>query len=416
MHRLSSIPYPHVRADSAYRVTVLVILAPGQGAQKPGMLDSWLELDGARERMSWFSAVCGIDLIALGTTSDADEIKDTAVTQPLVVALGLLAADELGLLRFDGGAPAESTLVAGHSVGEITAAAVAGALSQEAAIAFAAVRGREMSAACELNPTGMSALLGGDPDEVLARLVELGLTAANRNGAGQIVAAGAKDALEALAASPPAKCRVVPLAVAGAFHTAYMQPAQDALAAFADGISASDPTRLLLTNSDGTAVETGRGTVSRLIAQLTSPVRFDSCLAAMRDIGVRGVIELPPAGVLSGLAKRELKGVPIIALKTPDDLDSARDMLAQQSGKTEDEHQPDWRMVVAPVRGTVGLADVAEGSNVDAGTPLGVVIGRREEVHLSAGYDGVLAEWLVVDGDLVDAGDPVARLYPAGIR
>jgi len=380
------------------------------------MLESWLELDGARERMSWFSAVCGIDLIALGTTAGAEEIKDTAVTQPLVVALGLLAAEELGLLRCDGGAPADATLTAGHSVGEITAAAVAGALSPEAAIAFAAVRGREMAAACKLAPTGMSALLGGDPDEVLARLEEVGLSVANRNGAGQIVAAGATDALTSLAEAPPEKTRVIPLSVAGAFHTAYMQPAQDALAVFADGISASDPSRLLLTNSDGTAVETGRGTVRRLVAQLTSPVRFDSCLAAMRDIGVRGIIELPPAGVLSGLAKRELKGVPVVAVKTPGDLDAARDMLTQQCGKTEDEHRPDWRMVVAPVRGTVGLADVAEGANVDAGTPLGVVTSRREEVHLSAGYDGVLAEWLVVSGDLVDAGDPVARLYPTSAR
>lgn len=380
------------------------------------MLAPWLELDGARERMSWFSAVCGIDLIALGTTAGAEEIKDTAVTQPLVVALGLLAADELGLLRLDGGAPADSTLTAGHSVGEITAAAVAGALSPEAAVAFAAVRGREMAAACKLTPTGMSALLGGDPEQVLARLERLGLTPANRNGAGQIVAAGAMDALAALAEDPPAKTRVIPLSVAGAFHTSYMQPAQDALSALADGVSASDPSRLLLTNSDGTAVETGRGTVRRLVAQLTSPVRFDSCLAAMRDIGVRGVIELPPAGVLSGLVKRELKGVPIVAVQTPDDLDAARDMLTQQSGKTEDEHRPDWRMVVAPMRGTVVLTHVDEGSNVDAGTPLGIVKSRREEVHLSAGYDGVLAEWLVVDGDLVDAGDPVARLYPTSTR
>ena len=377
------------------------------------MLEPWLDLQGARERMSWFSAVCGIDLIALGTMAGAEEIKDTAVTQPLVVALSLLAADELGLLRADGGAPADSTLTAGHSVGEITAAAVAGALGPEAAVAFAAVRGREMAAACTLTPTGMSALVGGDQDAVLARIEELGLTAANRNGAGQVVAAGAMDALAALAEKPPDKTRVIPLSVAGAFHTPYMQTAQDALAAFSDGITCNDPSRLLLSNSDGTAVETGRGTVRRLVAQLTSPVRFDSCLAAMRDIGVRGVIELPPAGVLAGLIKRELKGVPVVAVKTPDDLDAARDMLARQSGKTEDEHRPDWRMVVAPVRGTVGLADVAEGANVDAGTPLGVVTSRREEVHLSAGYDGVLAEWLVVTGDLVDAGDPVARLYPA---
>ncbi|MDQ3475658.1 MAG: ACP S-malonyltransferase, partial [Actinomycetota bacterium] len=235
---------------------MLAILAPGQGAQSPGMLGPWLDLPGGHQRMRWFSAVCGIDLVALGTTADAEQIKDTAVTQPLVVALGLLAADELGLLHLDGGAPADATLTAGHSVGEITAASVAGALSPEAAIALAAVRGREMAAACKLTPTGMSALLGGNEAEVLARLEELGLTPANRNGAGQIVAAGAIDALATLAEDPPARTRVHPLSVAGAFHTSYMQPAQDALATFADGISASDPTRLLLTNSDGTAEET----------------------------------------------------------------------------------------------------------------------------------------------------------------
>lgn len=380
------------------------------------MLTPWLELDGARERMNWFSAVCGIDLITLGTSADAEQIKDTAVTQPLVVALGLLAADELGLLRSDGGAPADATLAAGHSVGEITAAAVAGALSPEAAIAFAAVRGRAMAAACELTPTGMSALLGGDPEEVLARLAELGLTPANRNGAGQIVAAGTMDALAALAEEPPAKSRVLPLSVAGAFHTPHMRSAQDALNALAAGVSASDPSRLLLTNSDGTAVETGRDTVSRLVAQLTAPVRFDACLSAMRDIGIRGVIELPPAGVLTGLVKRELKGVPVVAIKTPDDLDAARDLLRLSSGRTEAEHRPDWRMIVAPVRGTVHLAEVAEGANIGAGTPLGIVSSRREELHLSAGYEGVLAEWLVHDGDLVDAGDPVARLYPSSLQ
>lgn len=380
------------------------------------MLTPWLDVDGARERVSWFSAVCGIDLISLGTTADADEIKDTAVAQPLVVALGLLVAGELGLLSSDGGAPADATLTVGHSVGEITAAAVAGAVSPEAAVAFAAVRGREMAAACALTPTGMSALVGGDQTDVLTCLDRLGLTPANRNGAGQIVAAGALDALAALADHPPAKTRVIPLSVAGAFHTEHMKPAQDALAGFADGVTAHDPSRLLLTNSDGTAVETGRGTVRRLVAQLTAPVRFDSCLNAMRDIGIRGVIELAPAGVLAGLAKRELKGVPIVAVKSPDDLGAAREMLYQQAGKTEAEHRPDWRMVVAPVRGTVRPAEVVEGADISAGTPLGVVTSRREEVHLSAGYDGVLAEWLVQDGDLVDAGDPVARLYPTSPR
>ncbi|MBA2554933.1 MAG: acyltransferase domain-containing protein [Geodermatophilaceae bacterium] len=387
---------------------MLVLLAPGQGSQAPGMLTPWLQLPAAGAVISWMSALTGLDLHHLGTEADAEQIRDTAVTQPLIVALGLLAARELDL---DG-----AGVTAGHSVGELTAAAAAGVLHPDTAVALAAVRGREMAAACGRADTGMSAVLGGDPEDVVRRVTECGLTAANRNGAGQIVAAGLKDRLEQLRADPPAKARVVPLPVAGAFHTEYMAPAEEALAALAGGITTNDPDRLLLSNADGTAVQSGAEMLERLVRQVTAPVRFDSCLATMRHLGVTAALELPPAGTLAGLVKRELKGVDIVALKTPEDLPAARDLLARHAGAQQAEHTPDWRVIVAPVRGTMQHAGVSAGADVAAGTPLGTVVSKREEVHVSATYDGVLAEWLVEDGDLVDAGDPLARLYPAGSR
>jgi malonyl CoA-acyl carrier protein transacylase len=401
---------------------VLAVLAPGQGAQKPGMLTDWLDLPGAESFFRWAGAVADADLLTLGTTGDAEAIKDTAVTQPLVVAMSLFVARELGGLP----GPVNHTphagrdvVIAGHSVGELTAAALAGVLSVEAAIALTAVRGRAMAAACAQTPTGMSAVLGGEPDEVLAAIDKHGLTPANMNGAGQIVAAGSLEGLEALKADPPAKARIMPLSVAGAFHTAYMASARTELEGLIGGLTPADPSRLLLSNADGHAVSTGAEALARLVSQVTSPVRFDACLATMRELGVTAVLELPPAGALAGLAKREWKGhqvdgkgIEILALSSPKDLDRARELIEAERGRAEAEHLPDWRVVVSPVRGTVSPAEVAEGSHLPAGTPLGSVRSRREEVNVSAGYDGVLAEWLVQEGDLVDAGDPIARLYP----
>jgi [acyl-carrier-protein] S-malonyltransferase len=398
-------------------VGVLAVLAPGQGAQKPGMLTDWLELPGAESFFRWAGAIADADLLTLGTTGDAEAIKDTAVTQPLVVAMSLFIARELG------GLPGPVThaphagrdvVIAGHSVGELTAAALAGVLSVEAAIALTAVRGRAMAAACAKTPTGMSAVLGGEPDEILAAIEKHGLTPANMNGAGQIVAAGSLEGLEALKADPPAKARVVPLSVAGAFHTDYMASAREQLEGLIGGLRPAQPSRLLLSNADGQAVDSGPEAVSRLVSQITSPVRFDSCLAAMRELGVTAVIELPPAGALAGLAKREWKGadIEILALTGPGNLDRARELIEAERGRTEAEYLPDWRVVVSPVRGTVSPAEIAEGSRLPAGSPLGSIRSRREEVNVSAAYDGVLAEWLVQDGDLVDAGDPIARLYP----
>ncbi|WP_040804023.1 ACP S-malonyltransferase [Nocardia concava] len=302
---------------------MIALLAPGQGSQTPGMLTPWLELPGAADRIALWSKASGLDLLRLGTTATAEEIVDTAVTQPLVVAAALLAFAEI---------PQESlpadTIVAGHSVGEFAAAAVAGVLSADDAVALAAIRGAEMAKACALEPTGMSAVLGGDEAVVLARLEELGLVPANRNAVGQIVAAGKLEALEALAANPPEKARVRALPVAGAFHTAFMAPAQDAVAEAIAKIAPNEPTRTLLSNFDGQPVGSGQDAIDKLAAQVTRPVRWDLCTETIRTAGVSAVAELPPAGTLVGIAKRELKGIPNLALKTPADLPALAELAA----------------------------------------------------------------------------------------
>ena len=297
---------------------VLSLLAPGQGSQTPGMLTEWLELTGARDRVAGWSDTIGLDLERLGTTATAEEITDTAVTQPLVVAAALLAYDEL--VRRHGEIPAD-TIVAGHSVGELAAAAITGVISADDAVRLAGIRGGEMAKACAIEPTTMAAVLGGDEEAVLARLAELDLVPANRNAVGQIVAAGSVAAIDELVANPPEKARTRKLAVAGAFHTHYMAPAQDAVAAAAAGITPADPNRTLLSNSDGKAVTTGAEALDKLVKQVTSPVRWDLCTATMREAGTDAIVELTPAGTLVGIAKRELKGVPSRAVKVPADLE-----------------------------------------------------------------------------------------------
>jgi [acyl-carrier-protein] S-malonyltransferase len=385
--------------------SVIAVFAPGQGAQSPGMLAPWLELPGVPEQLAEFSEATGLDLHRLGTTADADEIKDTAVTQPLLVALGVIAARQLSLDE------AAERVVAGHSVGELTAAAVSGALTPAGAVAFAARRGAEMAAACALTPTGMAAVLGGDTDDVVARIEELGLTPANRNGAGQIVAAGALDALEKLAAEPPAGARVRPLAVAGAFHTHYMAPAAESLAEYAASIAVDDPRPILLSNADGAGVVTGPELIERLVRQVTLPVRWDLCLRTCADLLVSGVVELAPGGVLAGIAKRELADVDIVALKGPDDLDKARELIDSRPQHGQGEHTPEFRVVVTPAKGVFTRAEaIDEGQQVARGTRLGTVRTNREEHPIVAGEAGVLTEWLRSDGDIVPAGLPVARL------
>ncbi|OCB14781.1 ACP S-malonyltransferase [Mycolicibacterium porcinum] len=286
------------------------------------MLSAWLELPGAADRLATWSQISGLDLARLGTTATAEEITDTAVTQPLVVAATLLAYEELtkrGLPQ------TAETIVAGHSVGEIAAYAIAGVISADDAVKLAATRGAEMAKACAVEPTGMSAVLGGDEAEVLARLESLDLVPANRNAAGQIVAAGAIAALEKLAEDPPAKARVRQLATAGAFHTHYMASALEGYAAAAESVTTSEPTATLLSNADGQPVASAADAMEKLVSQLTKPVRWDLCTASMRDrfAGAEraGIVEFPPAGTLVGIAKRELKGTPTRAVKAPTDLD-----------------------------------------------------------------------------------------------
>jgi malonyl CoA-acyl carrier protein transacylase len=385
---------------------VLAVLSPGQGSQKPGFLTPWLDLTGTEARMRWWSALAGVDLVHLGTAADADEIKDTARTQPLLVAAALLAAEHLPLY--------DVTLTAGHSVGELGAAALAGVLSAEAAITLAGVRGREMAAACALEPTGMAAVLGGDPDEVLAAIAAHGLHPANRNGAGQIVAAGSLDGLDKLAAEPPAKTRIIRLQVAGAFHTPYMAPAETALAAVAAGITPADPARILLSNLDGAAVDHGRDMVQRLVRQVTAPVRWDLCMRTLADLGVTGVIELPPAGTLAGLVKRELKGdgaPEIVTLNTPDDLPAARDLIARHGMAPSHEPTMQFRVVVAPSAGTFApSAELTEGETIRAGQVVGHIGTRQGPVEVTAHQGGVLTEWLAHHDDPVAPGQPLARI------
>ncbi len=390
--------------DSRERGAVLAILAPGQGAQTPGMLSPWLELPGVEAQIGEFSELARLDLRRLGTVADAAEIKDTAVTQPLIVALGLAAATQLGL----GG---DGVVVAGHSVGELTAAAVAGALDAGDAVAFAARRGAEMAAACAIAPTGMSAVLGGDPDQVVATIDAVGLTAANRNGAGQIVAAGGMDALAELAAHPPEGARVRPLPVAGAFHTHYMGPAEDALAEFSQSLSARNPQHLLLSNADGASVSTGHGVLNGLVRQITRPVRWDLCLDTLRHLEVRVAIELPPAGTLTGIAKRELPGVQLLPLKSPDDLAAAREAIQGVVQHGQGEHTVDFHVVVSPAKGVFHpAADAVEGEFVRRGVRIGTISTNRDEHAVVTGASGVLAEWVRHDGDIVGAGLPVARV------
>jgi [acyl-carrier-protein] S-malonyltransferase len=285
------------------------------------MLAEWLELSGAVDQITRWSDISGLDLARLGTTATADEITDTAVTQPLVVATTLLAYAELAKR----GLPAQ-TVIAGHSVGEIAAYAIAGVISPDDAVKLAAVRGAEMAKACAVEPTGMSAVLGGDEAEVLARLEALELIPANRNAAGQIVAAGALSALEKLAEDPPAKARVRALATAGAFHTHYMSAALDGYAAAAAEVTTSDPSTTLLSNADGQPVTSGKDAMEKLVAQLTSPVRWDLCNQTIGKLGATAIVEFPPAGALTGIAKRELRGVATHAVKTPADLDGLSEL------------------------------------------------------------------------------------------
>jgi len=393
---------------------VLAVVAPGQGAQTPGFLLPWLAEPRFGDRLAWLSAVSGLDLAHYGTVADAETIRDTAIAQPLLVASGLLAA--LELFRHPTDAFGAIGVAAGHSVGEITAAAGVGVLSAEQAMVFVRERGRAMAAASARRPTSMTAVVGGDPTEVLSALERHGLIAANHNGTGQIVAAGTTEQLAALAADPPKRARLVELSVAGAFHTGHMQPAMDHLERLARAISTHDPRARLLSNADGQVVHSGRAVLSRLVAQVASPVRWDRCLATMADLGVTGLLEMPPAGTLTGIAKRNLNKVALFALNTPDQLGEAADFVRTHAGQTASSPipgNPTWRLVVSPGKGHfLRTEDVEADAVLPADSTVGVVKNRRDEIPVSAPHGGIVVEWLVESGDPVAPGQPLLRLHP----
>ncbi|GAB3599390.1 ACP S-malonyltransferase [Microbacterium tumbae] len=301
---------------------MIVVACPGQGSQTPGFLAPWLELDGVADRIAAYSDAAEVDLVRHGTVSDADTIRDTRIAQPLIVAASIIAGQvlvERAGRRADG--------IAGHSVGEIAALVGADVISAEDGMRIVGVRGRAMADAAAQTPTGMSAILGGDEETVLARIAELGLSPANYNGGGQLVVAGTLPALAALAADPVKGTRVIPLQVAGAFHTSYMSPAVEELRAAVAGITASAPSLTLWTNHDGSVVSDGAQALDLLVGQVASPVRWDLDMASFSAHGITGLIELAPAGALTGLAKRGLRGIPAVAVKTPEDLDAAVELL-----------------------------------------------------------------------------------------
>jgi [acyl-carrier-protein] S-malonyltransferase len=389
---------------------MLVIVCPGQGSQTPGFLAPWLELSGFRDRMQWLSTVAGMDLVKHGTESDAETIRDTAVAQPLIVGAGLISL--LALFEH----PADGFRLvaggAGHSVGEITAAAAAGVITAEQAMVLVRERGQLMAEASAVTATGMSAVVGGDSDDVAAVLLRHGLTAANNNGGGQIVAAGTMEQLAALSADPPARARVIPLQVAGAFHTEHMATAVKALGDMSRAISTHDSRTRLVSNRDGAVVHSGREVLRRLVTQISSPVRWDLCMETFKDFGVTGLIEIPPAGTLANLAKRGLPGVEVLALKSPDQLSDAHRMISEHAQPSQIADNPTWRLVIAPVKGVVSFARSEPGADVAPGSVVAAVNTLRDTFDVIAPHGGTVIEWLVEDGDPVSPGQPLLRLHP----
>ncbi|MGA8257041.1 MAG: acyltransferase domain-containing protein [Nocardioides sp.] len=392
---------------------MLVIVAPGQGAQTPGFLTPWLEDDVFASRLHWLSTVAGLDLAHHGTVSDADTIRDTRIAQPLLVATALVTS--LAVFPHPADAFGKIGAVAGHSVGELAAATGARAITAEQAMVLVRERGNAMADASAVADTGMTAILGGDRDEVLATLERHGLTAANDNGPGQIVAAGTRAQLDALAAAPPTKARLMPLSVAGAFHTEHMAPAVGHVAQLAKSVSVHDPRIPLISNKDGHVIHDGVEVLKRIVGQIASPVRWDLCMDTMTDIGVTGILEMPPAGTLTGIAKRNLKGVETFALKTPDQLDDAHAFIDKHGEGSLMTTTPTWRMVVSPAKGTFQIAEEAAAADLlRAGMEIGGVTSLRDRISVRATHGGQIVEWLVEDGDPVTPGQPLLRLHPEG--
>ena len=307
---------------------MLAIVCPGQGSQTPGFLEPWLDLPAFASTIDELSSAAGIDLRTHGTTSDADTIRDTAVAQPLIVSAGIATfrvLESMGLSTFDG--------VAGHSVGEVTAAGISGVLSPDDAMRFVTLRGKEMAKAAGLAKTSMAAVLGGDSEAVAAHLQSMELTPANFNGGGQIVAAGSQSAIDALKENPLEGTKVIPLQVAGAFHTHYMEPAVESLREFSAKLQTEDPTGTIWSNSNGKSITSGSDFLTSLVNQVANPVRWDLCMAEMVAAGVTAIIEVAPAGTLTGLAKRSMPGVELLALKSPDQLDAALELAKNHNSR-----------------------------------------------------------------------------------
>ncbi len=397
---------------------MLVFAAPGQGAQTPGFLAPWLEIPGFADRIAAWSDLAGCDLVAAGTTAGADEIRDTAVAQPLLVAAAIAATEalcgDLAQAQRQGG------IAAGHSVGELAAGAIAGGVTPEDSMRLIAVRSQAMARSAATQPTGMTAILGGSEADVLAALARHGLTPANINAAGQIVAAGTMPQLDALAADPPAGTRLRPLPVAGAFHSPHMAPATGALRAAATEVTVRDPAIVLLSNLDGAAVSSGTDWLEQITTQVSAPVRWQECMATMAALGASALIELLPGGTLTGLARRALPGVATLALKTPDDLAAGRSLLAEHGTQNPGEsgHVPEWRLLVAPQDGTFRAGGdggpLAPGVSVSSGAPLGHVEVRSGQHAIAPPFPATIVEWLVEDGDPVNVGQPLVRLLPEG--
>ncbi|MCY7397136.1 MAG: acyltransferase domain-containing protein [Nocardioides sp.] len=393
---------------------MLVIVAPGQGAQTPGFLKPWLEDPTFAARLDWLATVAGIDLAHYGTEADAETIRETQVAQPLLVSTGLVAA--LHLFPHPNDAFERIGAVAGHSVGELTAAAGARVITAEQAMVLVRERGRAMAQASATTPTGMTAVLGGDREEVLAALATHGLVAANDNAADQIVAAGTLEQLEAFRADPPAKARLVPLSVAGAFHTQHMSSASDRMAQLARSVSVHDPRTRVISNKDGQVIHNGPAVLQRIVGQIARPVRWDRCLETMEDLGVTGILEMPPAGTLTGIAKRALPGVETFALKGPELLDAARAFCEKHGEPSPMTSTPTWRMVVSPVKGTFHRdPEAGDLDMLSAGALIGDVASLRDRIPVKAGHGGQVVEWLVEDGDPVSPGQPLLRLHPEGV-
>lgn len=302
---------------------MIVVVCPGQGSQTPGFLEPWIADAESKALLETLSESAGVDLLKHGTVSDADKIRDTSIAQPLIVAAGILTLNALAETDH----LSKTSGIAGHSVGEFTAAAGAGVLDATDAVRLVGIRGRAMADAAALIPTGMSAVIGGDEAEIVALLNELGLFPANYNGGGQLVVAGELSALATLSENPPAGTRIIPLQVAGAFHTNYMRDAVETLREAAETVNTADPIKTLWTNKDGSIVTKGHDFRELLIGQVSSPVRWDKCMESFAAAGVTGIVELAPAGALVGLAKRGLKGIPTVAVKTPEDLVTARELI-----------------------------------------------------------------------------------------